>query len=73
MKKYLKYDYYRPNFNTPSPRVIVEKDIQVLEEKSLYNFTEEDEDFINTLDLDIKSYRYSESEKVLGKLYRAID
>lgn len=57
----------------PSPRVTVEKDIWVLENQSPHNFAEEDEDLVSALDTDAKSYRYYESEKVLGRLYRAID
>ena len=57
----------------PSPRVTVEKGTWALEESSSRSRTEEDEDPVSALDPDAKSYRYYESEKVLGKLYRAID
>ncbi len=73
MKKCPKYDLYRPDFMAPSPRVTVEKGTWALEEKSSRSLTEEDEDPVSALDPDAKSYRYYESEKVLGKLYRAID
>ena len=73
MKKCPKYNLCRPDFMAPSPRVTVEKGSWVLEEKSPRSLAEEDEDPVSALDPDAKSYRYYESEKVLGKLYRAID
>ena len=73
MKKCPKYDLCRPDFMAPSPRVTVEKGTWVLEGKSPRSLAEEDEDPVSALDPDAKSYRYYESEKVLGKLYRAID
>ena len=57
----------------PSPRVTVEKNTWMLEEEPPRGLAEEDEDPVSALDPDAKSYRYYESEKVLGKLYRAID
>ena len=73
MKKCPKHDLCRPDFMAPSPRVTVEKGTWALEEKSPRGLAEEDEDPVSALDPDAKSYRYYESEKVLGKLYRAID
>src|SRR5271170_6898777 len=73
MKTCPKYDLYRPDFMAPSPRVTVEKSIAVLEEQSPRNLADEGEAVESDLDPDTKSYRYYESEKVLGKLYRAID
>ena len=57
----------------PGPRVTVEKGIWALEQRSSRSLTEEDEDPVSALDPDAKIYRYYESERVLGKLYRAID
>lgn len=57
----------------PGPRVAVEKGIWVLEEQSPQNLAEVEEDPVSALDPDAKSYRYYESDKILGKLYRAID
>ena len=73
MTKCPKYDLKRPDFMAPSPRVSVAKGLWVLEEDSSLGLGEEDEDPVSALDPDAKGYRYYESEKVLGKLYRAID
>jgi hypothetical protein len=73
MSKCSKYDPYRPDFMAPGPRVTVEKGLAVLEEQFGRNLADEGEDVESDLDPDTKSYRYYESEKVLEKLYRAID
>lgn len=73
MSRLPKYKLYRPDFMAPGPRVTVEKGIWALEEQSSQTTPQEEEDPVSALDPDAKSYRYYESEKVLGKLYRAID
>lgn len=73
MEKCPRYDLYRPDFMAPSPRVTIEKNIWALEEQSPQGVGEDEEDVVGALDPDAKSYRYYESEKVLGKLFRAID
>jgi hypothetical protein len=73
MSKCPKYDFYRPDFMAPSPRVTVEKGLWALENESPESMAEDDEDPVSALDPDVKSYRYYESQNVLGKLYRAID
>ena len=67
-----KYPKFRPDFQAPGPRVLIEKDINFEEEESK---STQDED--NEVD-EVESYgpsklRYYESQKVLGKLYREID
>ncbi|KAL8727230.1 MAG: hypothetical protein Q9166_006194 [cf. Caloplaca sp. 2 TL-2023] len=60
----------RPDFQAPGPRVLVEKTITVegLEGQD----EDEDEDEIEVVE-EAPATRYYKSEKVLGKLYRAID
>ena len=53
------------------PRVTVEKDIKFDTADPLRD--DDEEDIVSALDPDGKGYRYYESKKVLGKLYRAID
>ncbi|KAK4694786.1 RNA-dependent RNA polymerase, partial [Lecanoromycetidae sp. Uapishka_2] len=71
-KQLPKYPKFRPDFQAPGPRVLIEKEI---------NFEDEEEpstsDGNKELD-EVASYgqqkvRYYESQKVLGKLYREID
>jgi hypothetical protein len=73
MTKCPKYDLYRPDFMAPNPRVTMEQSICSLEEQLPQYLAEKEEDLVNDLDPDSKSYRYYESQKVLGRLYRAID
>jgi hypothetical protein len=59
---------YRPDFEAPGPHVFIEKggiqfDAPTFEDP--LEIEDEDDEY--------SSYRYYESEKVLGKLYRAID
>jgi hypothetical protein len=53
------------------PRVFVESKGAVLEDAE--DLDEDEVDPVSALDPDTRKYRYYESEKVLGKLYRAID
>ena len=69
MKDCPKYDRCRPDFMAPSPRVLVSEQgyIEFEEEDN-----EEDEAF-EGLDAERRSFRYYESKRILGQLYRAID
>ena len=71
MTKCPKYNMFRPDFMATGPRVKIEKDIK-LDDVGLLR-EDEEEDIIRDLDPDRKGYRYYESKKVLGTLYRAID
>lgn len=67
MSKFPKYTPWRPDFEAPGPHVTVEK-------KEGISFDEAgDPDADGDEDDDFSRYRYYESDKVLGKLYRAID
>lgn len=64
-----KYDRCRPDFMSPSPRVVVSQ---------AGSLDLEDDDFdedpaFEDIDVEKRAIRYYESQKVLGKLYRAID
>lgn len=64
-----KYERCRPDFMAPSPRVVVsERGYVAYEDED----NEEDEAF-EGLDVERRSFRYYESQRVLGQLYRAID
>lgn len=69
MSKLPKVSRYRPDFEAPGPHVIIEKSDGLTFEPEEYQDPgepgDEDDDFTN--------YRYYESKKVIGKLYRAID
>ena len=57
----------------PNPRVAIAQNICSLEEQIPQYLAEQEEDPVSDLDPDATSYRYYESKKVLGVLYRAID
>ncbi|CAG8983895.1 hypothetical protein HYALB_00005534 [Hymenoscyphus albidus] len=59
---------WRPDFEAPGPHVRIEPKGLSLEEKSFREPLEEEDE-----DDEFSSYRYYRSEKVLGKLFRAID
>jgi len=62
-----KYPKYRPDFEAPGPHVHIEKKGNIVfEDESIPDEVDDDDD-------ELKKYRYYESDKVLGKLYRAID
>jgi hypothetical protein len=60
---------FRPDFEAPGPQVHVEKNNGIDFEERHFRDPLDDEDE----DDEFSSYRYYESNKVLGKLYRAID
>lgn len=69
MKQCPKYDRCRPDFMAPSPRVIVSQQGYLdLEDDNI-----PDDDAFDGLDAERRPYRYYESQKALGQLYRAID
>lgn len=62
-----RYSRCRPDFMAPGPHVtIIKKQAIAFAEEGLLNNEADDDD-------DTQSYRYYESEKINGKLYRAID
>lgn len=67
MSKLPKYVNWRPDFEAPGPYVTIEKKqgIQFDEPISRRPISDDDDDFT--------SYKYYESDKILGQLYRAID
>jgi len=68
MSKLPKHNPWRPDFEAPGPHVTIENVHRISFEDVIdrdLNQDDEDDDFTN--------YRYYESGKVLGKLYRRID
>ncbi len=66
MNKMPRYNIYRPDFMAPGPHVAVQKDKPLsFDARPEYNDGNDDDDF--------SAYKFYESEKILGKLYRAID
>ncbi|TVY82362.1 RNA-dependent RNA polymerase [Lachnellula suecica] len=60
---------WRPDFEAPGPHVTIEKNDGIVFESKKFRDPLEEEDE----DDEFTNYRYYESNKVLGKLYRAID
>ncbi|KAI7469590.1 RNA-directed RNA polymerase [Hortaea werneckii] len=69
IKEIPKYDRCRPDFMAPSPRVFISKQGYMDFEDEEYG----DDDAFEGMDLEKKPYRYYESQKALGHLFRAID
>jgi hypothetical protein len=69
MDRMPKYSNWRPDFEAPGPHVTIEDREGIFFEDSKYRDPDEQGDD----DDDFTTYRYYESEKILGKLYRAID
>jgi hypothetical protein len=59
---------WRPDFEAPGPHVNIEKKDGISFEVTIDRELDDGDD-----DDDFTNYRYYESDKVLGKLYRAID
>lgn len=69
IKRMPKHNRCRPDFMTPSPRVVVsEKGLLGLEDEDM-----EDDDAFDDLDSEWRPFRYYASDKALGHLFRAID
>lgn len=69
MKECPRYNRCRPDFMAPSPRVVVsEAGFLDLEDED-----NEDDEAFEDLDAEKRAFRYYQSNKVLGELYRAID
>jgi hypothetical protein len=61
-----RYNNYRPDFMAPGPHVAVQKDKPLsFEARPEHNNGHDDDEF--------SAYKFYESDKILGKLYRAID
>lgn len=69
MRECPRYNRCRPDFMEPSPRVIVSKTGFL----DLENEDNKDDEAFEDLDAERRAFRYYKSDKVLGKLYRAID
>lgn len=59
----------RPDFLAPGPRVLVEPNLNLKEESDDESIENDDVD----QDTSVPQFRYYESHKALGQLYRAID
>lgn len=69
-----KYPRIRPDFQAPGPRVLIEKVITFEEEDQMETlFNEENAELDDMASYEPPRYRYYESPKILGKLYRQID
>ncbi|TKA27988.1 hypothetical protein B0A50_04054 [Salinomyces thailandicus] len=64
-----KYDRCRPDFMAPSPRVFVSGEGYLGFEDEDY----QDDEAFEGLDIERRAFRYYESQKALGELFRAID
>jgi hypothetical protein len=69
MSRAPRYPKYRPDFEAPGPHVLIEPKKKL----SFVPRSYRDPDDENDEDEDISRNRYYKSDKVLGKLYRAID
>lgn len=65
-----RYNRCRPDFMAPSPRVVVSSEPGYLDFEDQEN---EDEEAFEDLDAERRAFRYYESKKILGQLYRNID
>ncbi|KAH6704064.1 rna-dependent rna polymeras-like protein [Leptodontidium sp. MPI-SDFR-AT-0119] len=69
MSRLPRYNKWRPDFEAPGPHVKIEKQgglsLEEVDDKDPDDQVDQDDDF--------STYRYYESEKILGRLYRAID
>ena len=64
-----KYNPWRPDFEAPGPHVKIENKDGITFDAP----DDRDPDELGDEDDDFSHYRYYESDKILGKLYRAID
>jgi hypothetical protein len=69
-----KFPKIRPDFQAHGPRALIEKTINLKEEDQVEDPTnEEDTELDEVASYEPPRYRYYESPKILGKLYRQID
>ena len=68
LTKLPRHSNVRPDFQAPGPRVLVDESIKVQEESD-----DEPDDRDDNEEASMPQLRYYPSQKVLGKLYRAID
>lgn len=68
LKKFPRFSYTRPDFQAPGPRVLIEENIKLHNDKP-----DELDDNEEIEETSLPPIKYYESHKVLGKLYRAID
>lgn len=70
----LKSKFCKPDFMSPAPRLLMNAHGMSLEDAiSVVQATDDDGDAVIALDPERTKIMWYESEKVLGKLYRAID
>jgi hypothetical protein len=69
MSQLPKYNNWRPDFLAPGPHVTIEKKDGLSFEETHYRDLDDEEDDEDSL----PRFRYYESTKILGKLYRSID
>ncbi|KAE9382198.1 RdRP-domain-containing protein [Stipitochalara longipes BDJ] len=69
LSKMPKYNPWRPDFESPGPHVKIEDKVGI----TFDDPDDRDPDELGDEDDDFSHYRYYESHKILGKLYRAID
>jgi RNA dependent RNA polymerase len=74
MKKIPRYRNFKPDFMAPGPRYKIEThDIRLIDEQNFGSIEDEEGDIISKLDPESSKVKYYESNRILGKLYRAID
>lgn len=71
-KRLPKYPKFRPDFQAPGPRVLIEKGINI-EEEAEASTPDENKELEEVASYGPQKVRYYESQKVLGELYREID
>jgi len=67
-----RYSSVKPDFQAPGPRVLINNTIE-LSEGQLPGDISDDEEVEEMTGISQPRVRYYESQKILGKLYRAID
>lgn len=73
-EKLPKYPKIRPDFQAPGPRVLIEKSIKFEDEDEAEAFSIEHNDEVDEVaSYEPTRFRYYESQKILGQLYREID
>jgi hypothetical protein len=74
LSKFPRSKRFRPDFMAPGPRYKIEQQgIQFGDEENLVGMEDEEPDVVTALDPEGAHMRYYESQRILGRLYRAID